>query len=64
MGYTIPKNVQILVNAWAIGRDSSCWEDPLLFKPERFLSTTVDFKVMILNLYHLDLEGGFVQGCL
>ncbi|WCJ36604.1 cytochrome P450 family 76 subfamily C polypeptide 2 [Euphorbia peplus] len=44
MDYTIPKHAQLLVNVWAIGRDSSAWEDPLSFKPERFLSTNVDFK--------------------
>ncbi|KAF5203507.1 Cytochrome p450 [Thalictrum thalictroides] len=34
MGYSIPENTQILVNVWAIGRDSASWEDPLSFKPE------------------------------
>lgn len=44
MGYTIPKDTQILTNVWAIGRDPACWEDPLSFKPERFLSSNVDYK--------------------
>ena len=44
MNYTIPKNSQIWVNIWAIGRDPMNWEDPLVFKPERFLNSTVDFK--------------------
>ncbi|KAJ9139919.1 hypothetical protein P3X46_030611 [Hevea brasiliensis] len=44
MNYTIPKDSQILVNVWAIGRDSSAWEDPLLFKPERFLGSSLDLK--------------------
>ncbi|WCJ36607.1 cytochrome P450 family 76 subfamily G polypeptide 1 [Euphorbia peplus] len=44
MNYTIPKDAQLLVNVWAIGRDSSAWEDPLSFKPERFLTSIVDFK--------------------
>ncbi|KAJ9706646.1 hypothetical protein PVL29_001895 [Vitis rotundifolia] len=35
MNYTIPKDAQVLVNAWAIGRDPMSWEDPLVFKPER-----------------------------
>ncbi|KAL0410030.1 UNVERIFIED_CONTAM: cytochrome [Sesamum latifolium] len=39
MGYHIPKDTQLLVNAWAIGRDPERWEDPLSFKPERFLGT-------------------------
>ncbi|XP_073024831.1 cytochrome P450 76T24-like [Primulina eburnea] len=43
-GYTIPKNAKILINAWAIGRDSSTWLDPELFTPERFLESEMDFK--------------------
>ncbi|URD88906.1 Flavonoid 3'5'-hydroxylase [Musa troglodytarum] len=37
-GYYIPKDTRLLVNIWAIGRDPNVWEDPLEFKPERFLS--------------------------
>ncbi|XP_059655805.1 probable (S)-N-methylcoclaurine 3'-hydroxylase isozyme 2 [Cornus florida] len=44
MNYTIPKNSQVVVNVWAIGRDPMVWEEPLKFKPERFLNTTLDFK--------------------
>lgn len=36
-GYDIPANTIILANAWAIGRDADTWDDPLEFKPERFL---------------------------
>ncbi|KAH7867588.1 hypothetical protein Vadar_025270 [Vaccinium darrowii] len=43
MGYTIPKDSQILVNMWAIARDPKLWDDPLSFKPERFLSTGMDY---------------------
>lgn len=34
-GYTIPKDAHVLVNVWAIGRNS--WENPDVFSPERFL---------------------------
>ncbi|XP_065855053.1 geraniol 8-hydroxylase-like [Euphorbia lathyris] len=44
LGYSIPKDTQILVNVWAIGRDSQNWENPLVFRPERFLDLNVDFK--------------------
>ncbi|CAN1275683.1 Geraniol 8-hydroxylase [Linum perenne] len=37
LGYYIPKETQILVNVWGIGRDPATWPDPLTFKPERFL---------------------------
>ncbi|VFQ92046.1 unnamed protein product [Cuscuta campestris] len=43
-GYTIPKDSQVLINNWAIGRDPSVWEAPLAFKPERFLELGIDFK--------------------
>lgn len=44
MGYFVPKNTQVLVNVWAIGRDQECWEDALSFKPERFLGTNTDYR--------------------
>ncbi|GAV92552.1 p450 domain-containing protein [Cephalotus follicularis] len=44
MGYFIPKDTQIFVNAWTIGRDPNAWEDPLSFKPERFLDSQIDYK--------------------
>uniref|UniRef100_A0A7N1A5V2 Cytochrome P450 n=1 Tax=Kalanchoe fedtschenkoi TaxID=63787 RepID=A0A7N1A5V2_KALFE len=42
-GCTIPKGAQVIVNAWAIGRDSTTWDDPECFKPERFLGSNVNF---------------------
>lgn len=44
MGYDIPKNTQVFVNAWAIGRDPDCWDEPLAFKPERFIGSKVDYR--------------------
>nr|GME01024.1 cytochrome P450 76A2-like [Ipomoea batatas] len=44
MEYDIPKDTQVFVNVWAIGRDPEIWDDPLSFKPERFLGSNIDFK--------------------
>ncbi|KAL8155952.1 hypothetical protein AgCh_001124 [Apium graveolens] len=44
MGYFIPKDTQVLVNAWAIGRDEETWEDALSFKPERFLESSIGYR--------------------
>ncbi|KDP43102.1 hypothetical protein JCGZ_27051 [Jatropha curcas] len=44
MGYEIPKDTQVFVNAWSIGRDPDAWEDPLSFKPEKFIGSNIDYK--------------------
>ncbi|PNX92441.1 licodione synthase-like protein [Trifolium pratense] len=36
-GNTIPKGSLVCVNIWAMGRDEKIWENPLEFRPERFL---------------------------
>ncbi|EXC06133.1 Cytochrome P450 76C2 [Morus notabilis] len=41
-GYTIPKDSQVLVNLWAMGRDPNIWENPHKFMPERFLKLNID----------------------
>ncbi|KAK1435750.1 hypothetical protein QVD17_01519 [Tagetes erecta] len=43
-GYDIPSGTQVHINAWAIARDPSKWEAPEDFKPERFLSSSIDYK--------------------
>ncbi|KAL6993688.1 hypothetical protein U1Q18_011800 [Sarracenia purpurea var. burkii] len=43
-GYTVPRGAQVLVNAWAISRDPSIWQDPTSFRPERFLESKTDVR--------------------
>ena len=43
-GFTVQKGSKVLVNAWAIGRDESTWDNPLIFMPERFLGSDLDVK--------------------
>ncbi|ANM60724.1 putative flavonoid 3'-monooxygenase [Arabidopsis thaliana] len=37
-GYHVPAGTTAMVNMWAIARDPHVWEDPLEFKPERFVA--------------------------
>ncbi|KAK2973536.1 hypothetical protein RJ640_010591 [Escallonia rubra] len=43
-GYDVPKGSTVIVNVWAISRDPNVWENPLHFRPERFLEEEVDIK--------------------
>jgi len=43
-GYDIEEKTNIIVNAWAIGRDPNKWEDSEIFKPERFSGSPIDFR--------------------
>ncbi|XP_047329152.1 flavonoid 3'-monooxygenase CYP75B137-like [Impatiens glandulifera] len=42
-GYTILKGTRVFINAWAIHRDPSFWENPLKFDPERFMKSKLDY---------------------
>ncbi|KAL2225905.1 cytochrome P450 93A3-like [Sesamum indicum] len=37
-GYHIPAKTRLFVNVWAVGRDPNHWQNPLEFRPERFLA--------------------------
>lgn len=36
-GFTVPPQTAVFINVFAIGRDPAYWEDPLAFRPERFM---------------------------
>ncbi|PRQ40027.1 putative geraniol 8-hydroxylase [Rosa chinensis] len=57
-GYVIPKGAQVLINVWAIGRDPITWENPNLFKPERFLGLENQIDVMGKNFELTPFGGG------
>ncbi|KAL4313099.1 hypothetical protein GQ457_01G006980 [Hibiscus cannabinus] len=43
-GYEIPAKTKVIVNVWAIGRDSNSWDEAERFNPERFTDSSVDYK--------------------
>ncbi|KAI3985300.1 hypothetical protein MKX01_033614 [Papaver californicum] len=42
--FVVPKDAQVLVNVWAMGRDPTIWRDPISFNPERFLDSKVEYR--------------------
>ncbi|WOH00909.1 hypothetical protein DCAR_0520285 [Daucus carota subsp. sativus] len=43
-GYEIEAKTRVYVNAYAIGRDPECWNNPDEFLPERFENSSIDFR--------------------
>nr|CAB3458030.1 unnamed protein product [Digitaria exilis] len=43
-GYDIPKGANVIANVWAVARDPKVWDDPLEFRPERFVQESIDVK--------------------
>eukprot|EP00092_Neocalanus_flemingeri_P087053 GFUD01109785.1.p1 GENE.GFUD01109785.1~~GFUD01109785.1.p1 ORF type:complete len:248 (-),score=65.61 GFUD01109785.1:63-806(-) len=39
-GYDVPKDSLAMTNLWGFMKDPEHWEDPLMFRPKRFLETT------------------------
>ncbi|KAG8502821.1 hypothetical protein CXB51_000479 [Gossypium anomalum] len=61
-GYDIPANTKVLINSWAIARDSRYWSEPDNFNPERFLDSSLDYKGTDFQyIFRSAPEGGYVQ---
>ncbi|KAK7365113.1 hypothetical protein VNO80_13935 [Phaseolus coccineus] len=56
--YNIKKGTRLITNLWKIHTDSNVWEDPLEFKPERFLTTHKDIDVKGHHFELLPFGGG------
>ncbi|KAK7396279.1 hypothetical protein VNO78_17171 [Psophocarpus tetragonolobus] len=62
-GYDIPAKTRLFINVWAIGRDPNYWDNPLEFRPERFIEngqTQLDVRG---QHYHLLPFGSGRRGC-
>ncbi|KAH7549559.1 hypothetical protein ACOSP7_025594 [Xanthoceras sorbifolium] len=57
-GYTIPKGARIMLNVWAIHRDPQLWDNPLEFRPERFLNNSENFNYLGNNFQYMPFGSG------
>ncbi|GMH00385.1 hypothetical protein Nepgr_002224 [Nepenthes gracilis] len=48
-GYHVPAGTTAMVNMWAIARDPQVWADPLVFKPQRFVSSVPGTEFSVLG---------------
>nr|KYP70576.1 Cytochrome P450 93A2 [Cajanus cajan] len=62
-GYDIPAKTRLFINVWAIGRDPNHWENPLEFKPERFIGNGQSQLDVRGQHYHLIPFGSGTRGC-
>lgn len=61
-GYFIKAKTRLFVNVWAINRDPNYWDDPLKFRPQRFLSADGQLDVRGQHYHYLPFGTG-IRGC-
>ncbi|KAK9726663.1 hypothetical protein RND81_05G229000 [Saponaria officinalis] len=61
-GYDIAAKTQVIINAWAIQRDPNYYEHPDEFLPDRFLNSSVDSRVPVMDFSWIPFGGGR-RGC-
>ncbi|CAN1747946.1 Geraniol 8-hydroxylase [Linum perenne] len=63
-GFTVPKGSQVIINAWAMGRDPTIWDNPNFFRPERFIGSEIDVDIDVGgNSFELIPFGGGRRIC-
>lgn len=60
--YTVPEGSILFVNLWSMGRNPKLWNDPMEFRPERFLDGKEDIDIKGLH-YQLLPFGSGRRGC-
>ncbi|KAG9446295.1 hypothetical protein H6P81_012423 [Aristolochia fimbriata] len=60
-GQRVPLGSRVIINTYAMGRDGTVWEDPLSYRPERFLGSDIDVKGQVD--FELLPFGGGRRGC-
>ncbi|XP_004291926.1 PREDICTED: cytochrome P450 CYP82D47-like [Fragaria vesca subsp. vesca] len=56
--YRVPAKTRLIVNVWKLHRDPNVWQDPCIFRPERFLSCLGDFDVRGQNFELMPFGSG------
>ncbi|KAH6765412.1 cytochrome P450 [Perilla frutescens var. hirtella] len=62
-GHHVPSGTQLMVNIWKIQRDEKLWEEPLEFRPERFLMSHKDLDMRSRHNFELIPFGSGRRSC-
>ncbi|KAH6765415.1 cytochrome P450 [Perilla frutescens var. hirtella] len=62
-GHHVPSGTRLLVNIWKIQRDEKLWEEPLEFRPERFLTSHKDLDMRSGNNFEFVPFGSGRRSC-